>query len=168
MSLGAQMPPSPAGRTAGDVMSAPAITVSIDATRAQVAGTLTRHRISGAPVIDEAGRIVGVISEFDLLADSGNDVRALMTTAVISVSADSPVDDVAHLLVERRIHRLPVLRDGELVGVVSRHDLIAAMATEWVCQVCGESVHADQPPQSCPKCHVDAGGFVLQEQPPGA
>lgn len=154
--------------TAGELMSSPAVTVSVHASRTQVAGTLARHRISGAPVVDDAGAVVGVVSEFDLLARPEDDVSALMTTAVISVSVDSPIDDVAHLLVDRRVHRLPVLSAGRLAGVVSRHDLVAAMVTEWVCQVCGEPVHGDEPPSSCPKCHADAGRFVLQEQPPGA
>jgi CBS domain-containing protein len=153
--------------TAGEIMSSPAITVPVRATRAQIAEVLTGRQISAAPVVDEAGNVVGVVSEHDLLAKPGVDASELMTTAVISVSVDCPLSDIRHLLVERRIRRVPVLHDGRLVGVVSRRDVIATMATEWACQVCGEPVRGDEPPVACPKCHAASGRFILQEQPPG-
>jgi|SRR6476469_4132123 CBS domain-containing protein len=155
-----------AGITVGTIMTSPVITVPAGATRAQIADVLTRHRISGAPVIDDSEAVVGLVSEHDLLAKSGASAAALMTTAVISVSPGCPLSDLSHLLVERRIHRVPVLRDGQLVGIVSRGDVVATMATEWVCQVCGESVRADRPPGMCPKCSA-RDRFVLQEQLPG-
>jgi CBS-domain-containing membrane protein len=158
---------SPA-RSAGDIMSAQAITVPPEATRTQVADKLTRHRISGVPVVDQAGRVLGLVSEHDLLAKSGDDATELMTTSVISVSVDSLLEDVRHLLFDRRIRRVPVLREGRLVGVVSRGDVVATMATEWVCEVCGEPVRGAAPPESCPKCHSGPERFVHQEQPPGA
>jgi CBS domain-containing protein len=159
---------SPAVTTAGDIMRSPAITVRPDASRKHIAVTLTEHRISAAPVVDDSGAVLGLVSEYDLLAKPGDDASALMTTAVITVSADSPVEDISHLLVERRIRRVPVLRGGELVGSVSRRDVIARMATEWVCQVCGEPVRGERPPAECPRCHAGSERFVLQEQPPGA
>lgn len=158
----------PVPGTAGDIMSAPPITVLPTATRAHIVDTLTKHRISAVPVVDEGGRVVGLVSEHDLLANDGADATALMTTAVVSVSVDSPLEDVRHLLVDRRILRVPVMRHGELVGVVSRGDLVATMATEWVCEVCGESVRGESPPDACPKCRSGPGNFVHQEQPPGA
>lgn len=154
--------------TAGEIMSSPVVTVPMDASRAAVAEMLTRHKISGAPVVDDASALVGLVSEHDLLAKSGDTAAELMTTALISVSPDCSVTDLRHLLVERRIRRVPVLRDGRLVGIVSRGDIVATMATEWVCQVCGEPVRGEQPPASCPKCQAGSGRFVLQEQPPGA
>lgn len=154
--------------TAGEIMSSPVITVPVDAGRGAIAEVLTRHKISAVPVVDDAGAVVGLVSEHDLLAKSGEAAAELMTTAVISVSPDCPVGDLRHLLVERRIRRVPVLRDGQLVGIVSRGDVVATMATEWVCQVCGESVRGEHPPAACPKCHADGDRFVLQEQPPGA
>jgi CBS domain-containing protein len=154
--------------TAGEIMSAPVITVDVHASRAHIADTLTAHRISAAPVVNGSGAVVGLVSEYDLLAKPGADAAALMTTAVISVSADCPVSDIGHLLVERHIRRVPVLQDGELIGVVSRRDVIATMATEWVCRVCGEPVRGVQPPEACPKCHAAREEFALQEQPPGA
>jgi CBS domain-containing protein len=149
-------------------MTSPVITVSADDTARHVADVLTEHTISAAPVVDGAGVLVGLVSEFDLLAREGALARELMTTALVTVSVDSPVEVVRHLLIDRRIRRVPVLREGRLVGIVSRHDVIALMATEWACQVCGEPVRGERPPQQCPKCHAGSERFVLQEQPPGA
>ena len=149
-------------------MSSPAITVPAHATRGQIADTLARNRISAVPVVDDAGAVLGLVSEYDLLAKSGTVAREVMTTAVISVSVDTAVVDIRHLLVDRRIGRVPVLSEGRLVGIVSRHDVVALIATEWVCQVCGEPVPGEQPPATCPKCHASGERFVRQDQPPGA
>jgi CBS-domain-containing membrane protein len=154
--------------TAGEIMSSPVVTVRVGASRAEVADVLTRHKISAAPVVDDAGVLVGLVSEHDLLAKSGAAAAELMTTALISVSPDCSIGDLRHLLVERRIRRVPVLRGGRLVGIVSRGDIVATMATEWACQVCGEPVRGEHAPPACPKCQADGDRFVLQEQPPGA
>lgn len=154
--------------TAGEIMSSPAITLPLGSTRTLIADTLTQHRISAVPVVGDTGRVVGLVSEYDLLAKSDELVDHLMTTSVISVSEDTPVEDIRHLLVGRRIRRVPVLREGVLVGVVSRGDVVATMATEWACQVCGEPVRGVEAPQRCPKCHAGGERFVRQEQPPGA
>jgi CBS domain-containing protein len=158
----------PAVRSAGDIMSAPAITVPADSTRTTIADTLTRHRISAVPVVDDSGQVLGLVSEHDLLAKPGDVASELMTTAVISVTEGTPIEDIRHLLIDRRIRRVPVLRGGELVGVVSRGDVVATMATEWVCDVCGEAVRGPEPPAACPKCHSGPERFTHQEQPPGA
>lgn len=154
--------------TAGDIMTSPVITVLADASPQQVADTLTRHGVSGVPVVDQAGTLVGLVSEHDLLTKAGAVASDLMTTAVITVTADSAADDIRQLLIDRRIRRVPVVREGRLVGIVSRHDLVAVMATEWACQVCGEPVRGEHPPVACPKCHARSTQFELQEQPPGA
>ena len=154
--------------TAGDIMTSPVITVAADASTRHVAETLTRHAISGVPVVDQEGTLLGLISEHDLLTQTAAVARDLMTTAVITVTEDSAADDVRRLLIDRRIRRVPVLREGRLVGIVSRHDLVAVMATEWACQVCGEPVRGEHPPAACPKCHSPGTQFELQEQPPGA
>lgn len=153
---------------AADIMTAPAITVPATANRTDIAGTLTRHGISAVPVLDESGGVVGLVSEHDLLAKQGDLAEDLMTTSVVSVTEDTAIEDVRHLLIERRIRRVPVLRGGDLVGVVSRGDVVATMATEWVCQTCGEPARGAEPPERCSKCHAAAAQFVRQEQPPGA
>lgn len=158
----------PAVSCAREIMSTPVITVTAAASRADIADTLTAHRISAVPVVDDRGHVVGLASEHDLLAKSGDVASELMTTAVISVTEDTAIEDIRHLLLDRRIRRVPVLRGAELVGVVSRGDVVGTMATEWVCQVCGEPVRGAEAPERCPKCRADADAFVRQEQPPGA
>ena len=152
---------------AGEIMTTPVVTVSPDTLSGEIAEALGRHRISAVPVVDEVGGVVGLVSEYDLLAKDGLIARDLMTTEVISVTEDTNVADVRHLLVDRRIRRVPVLAGGRLVGIVSRSDVVALMATEWVCQVCGEPVRGERAPDVCPKCGGGEDGFVLQEQPPG-
>lgn len=152
---------------AGEIMTTPVVTVREGATVGQVAETLRRHRISGVPVVDDSGGVVGLVSEYDLLAKRGAVARDVMTTAVISVTEDTPIDDVRHLLVDRRIRRVPVLSAGRLVGIISRADVVVLLSTEWVCEVCGESVRGESRPEACPKCLSGPDRFVLQEQPPG-
>lgn len=153
--------------TAGEIMTSPVITVAPESTIGDVAEVLHTNRISGVPVVDGDGVLLGLVSEHDLLARSGTSAADVMTTSVISVSADTPISDVRHLLVDRRIRRVPVVVRGRLAGIVSRGDVVALLATEWVCQSCGEAVRGDHPPASCPRCHAASERFVLVEQSPG-
>ncbi len=148
-------------------MTSPVITVPADAKVSAVAEVLRDRRISAVPVVGPNGALVGLVSEFDLLAREGETAEEVMTTSVITVSPETPVSDVRHLLVDRRIHRVPIVAGGELVGIVSRGDVVALLATEWVCQVCGESVRGDRAPSDCPRCHATGDRFVLVEQSPG-
>lgn len=148
-------------------MTSPVISVSTDTTVGEVAEVLRSNRISAVPVIGPNGALAGLVSEFDLLSRSGDTAADVMTTSVISVSPDTAVSDVRHLLVDRRIRRVPIVAGGEMVGIVSRGDVVALLATEWVCQVCGESVRGDHPPEVCPRCHAASDKFVLVEQSPG-
>lgn len=151
-----------------EIMTTPVVTVLVDAPRSTVAAVLREHRISGVPVVNAAGAVVGLVSEYDLLARSGATAGEVMSAAVISVTEDTEVDEVRHLLVDRRIHRVPVLGAARLVGIVSRADVVALLVTEWVCQVCGEAVRERQAPASCPKCQAGAEQFVLADPDPGS
>ena len=153
--------------TAADIMSSPVITIPADTAVAQIAELLRSHRISGVPVVDHSGHVLGLVSEFDLLAKEGKTAASLMTTAVISVSEDTRIADLRHLLIEKRVRRLPVLQEGRVVGIVSRGDIVSLLATEWVCGVCGEPVRGPTPPDKCPRCQGDGSRFELHEQPPG-
>ena len=93
---------------------------------------MLQHEISGLPVIDE-GRLVGVVSEFDILAlllESSDEpeliipVEQIMSADVVSVSEEAPVQSVACIFRHLGMRRLPVVRDGQVVGIVSRRDLI--------------------------------------------
>lgn len=151
-----------------EIMTAPVVTVPEDTPVADVAAELRGHRISGVPVVDAAGAVVGLVSEYDLLARQGATAREVMTTEVITASEDTDVEQVRHLLVERRIRRIPILAGRRLVGIVSRSDVIALLTTEWACQACGQPERGPQPPPRCPICHAGQDQFVLQEPPPGS
>jgi len=150
----------------GEIMTPNVISVTEDATTREVAQILDRHRISGLPVCDGEGHIVGVISEFDLIAKpDAHAVGQAMTRDVISVMEDTSVDEVRYLLVNRRIKRVPVLRGQRLVGIVSRADLVREIALTWVCQVCGHTDRGKDPPDQCPKCGTPSG-FEPTVSPP--
>jgi CBS domain-containing protein len=134
-----------------DVMTADVVTVPTDAPLRRVAELLVEHRVSGLPVCDPYGGVVGVVSEHDLLfKESGpiprpagllwwlsddRDYAELakpeartageaMTEPAITIAAGRPVAAAARLMVEQRINRLPVLEGDELVGIVTRADLV--------------------------------------------
>ncbi|MFE7598332.1 CBS domain-containing protein [Streptomyces sp. NPDC057494] len=91
----------------------------------QVAKVLAEHDISGVPVVDEDDRVVGVVSESDLLARDELTARDLMTTPAVTVHAEETVADAARLMVRRGVERLPVVDEEErLVGIVTRRDLL--------------------------------------------
>jgi CBS-domain-containing membrane protein len=150
----------------GEIMTPNVISVSEDATSREVAQVLDRHRISGLPVCDDAGHMVGLISEFDLIAKpQAHTAGEAMTRDVISVMEDTSVDEVRYLLVHRRIKRVPVLRGQKLVGIVSRADLVREIALTWVCQVCGDTARGKDPPDQCQKCGTPRG-FEPTVSPP--
>jgi CBS domain-containing protein len=143
---------------AKDIMTSPVITVGPDATVGEIAALLYERRISAVPVV-ENGRLVGIVSEADLLhrheigtdciAPSGSwwlrlfaadrsieeyiksharRARDVMTREVASVAPDTPVAEIATLLATRRVKRVPVLDAGRLAGMVSRSNLVRALA----------------------------------------
>lgn len=142
---------------ARDIMTTAVITVSDKATVDEAVKKMLDHHVSALPVVDGNGELVGLISEGDLmrrLQDKGRQRRSwwlelfgglegsaqdfikarshrvsdVMTRDVISVTEDTPVSEIARTLEKRHIKRVPVLRDGKVVGVVSRANLIQALA----------------------------------------
>ena len=140
-----------------DVMTSEVITVGENATVPKAAKLLAEHGISAVPVVDKHNRVIGMVSEGDLLhrAETGTErrrswwlemvsstdqlageyikshsgkVKDVMTRDVLSVTEETPVADIAVLLEINRIKRVPVLRDGKLVGIVSRANLVRALA----------------------------------------
>jgi len=142
---------------AQDVMTTHVITVTPETTVLDAARLFIEHRISGAPVVDADGNVVGVLSEGDLLrrVEIGTDsarrtswldfftdsnalayvkshaqrVDDVMSRDVISVDVDTSLQDIAALLESRGIKRVPVLRDHKLAGIVSRANLLQAIAS---------------------------------------
>ena len=150
-----------------EIMTTRVLTVTTNTPVAEIAGLLRDNRISGVPVVDAGGAVIGLVSEYDLLAREGETAGDVMTPSVITVSEDTDVDDVRHLLIERRIRRVPVTSGQRLAGIVSRGDVVALLTTEWVCQVCGEAVRGQHPPSRCPKCHAAPDRFLMQDPSPG-
>ncbi|HLI38716.1 MAG TPA: CBS domain-containing protein [Streptosporangiaceae bacterium] len=150
-----------------EIMTTRVVTVTADTPVPVIAAILRENRISGVPVTDVTGSVVGLVSEFDLLARTGRTAADVMTSSAISVTEDTDVDDVRHLLVERRIRRVLVMSGTRLAGIVSRGDVVALLTTEWACQVCGETARGQHPPPQCPKCHAGPERFVIQDPSPG-
>lgn len=144
-----------------DVMTTDVISVTPDTSVQELARLLCERNISGAPVVDANNRIVGIVSEGDLLhrtetetehhtkrrrarwlesfateralardyvKSHGRLVRDVMTRDVVTVPDTAELAEVADLLETKRIKRVPVLRDGKLVGILSRANLVRALA----------------------------------------
>ncbi len=142
---------------ASDILTQEVVTVSPDTTIAEVVQLMLTFRISGLPVVKD-GAVVGIVSEGDLLRrpETGTERRArhwlqlfdssetdatdyvrthgltageVMTTDVVSIAETTPIAEIATLLELRRIKRVPVVRDGKLVGIVSRADLLRSLGS---------------------------------------
>ena len=119
--------------TADAIMTENLITIHPDAPVSEAIDLLLTHGISGLPVVDDGGRLVGVITEFAILAmvydhDVQNQtVGKHMTTEVILVDANDPISRIADLCIVHRVRRVPVMRDGRLVGVIARRDVLKAL-----------------------------------------
>ena len=113
---------------AKDIMTKDVITVSPTATVRNLAMTLIKNQISGAPVAGKNGKIIGVVSEADIVGKKGKDVKTIMSKNIISITEDTAVEAIAKLMTTHRIKRLPVMRGAEVVGIVSRADIVNAIA----------------------------------------
>jgi len=144
-----------------DVMVRDVITVRPDDEVAAAIKLLAEHDVSALPVVDDGGKVVGEISEADLMRREeigterhrawwleamtpgatlagefakahGRKVREIMSDTVVSAAEETPLAEIAALLEKHRIKRVPILRDGKLAGIVSRSNLIQALATSQV------------------------------------
>ncbi len=113
-----------------DIMTTSVVAVSPNASLDEVLELLLRHAVSGLPVVDEQRRLVGVISERDLLGllydatPGSSTIEEYVSTNVVALEEDESLTDAADLFLSRPFRRLPVVRDDKLVGVISRRDLI--------------------------------------------
>jgi CBS domain-containing protein len=113
-----------ASAMARDVMISDVVSVTPAESVDEAARLLTFHDISGLPVCD-SGRVVGVLSEADLIGKSGETVGAVMTSPAVTVSETTRLEHVAEQLTRQRIRRVPVVDEqGRLVGIVSRRDVL--------------------------------------------
>jgi len=141
---------------AKDIMVQDVITVHRDTTIKDIAKVLIDHGISGVPVLDDAGTLVGIVSEGDLLRKETNprlpdyvnilgaviyyngvdryredfkkllasDAASIMTEKVVSISEETEINKIAQLMIEHSIKRVPVVKDGKVVGIISRADIM--------------------------------------------
>lgn len=136
-----------------DVMTEKVVTVKKDADLHEAANLLSENRVSGLPVIDDRGYVIGIISEADLLSmagmkrghtfkdrlrhvlgeplplpKAGDRIGDIMTAPAITTKPDADIKEAARVLEKRRIKRLPVVNDeGRLIGIISRADIVKAM-----------------------------------------
>jgi CBS domain-containing protein len=143
-----------------DVMTKNVIAVKKDTKVRELIEILTKNRISGIPVVDEENRVIGIVSEADLLfATKTGKIRGLreflkrligeeystlatplsgdlkvediMTSPVITASPDMDIEEASKILSEKKIKRLPVVdENGKLIGIITRHDLVSAIGYE--------------------------------------
>lgn len=150
-----------------EIMTRGVITVTEDTPVLEVARILSDNRISAVPVCGgPEDSVVGLVSEFDLLAREGKTARDVMSPGVISVTEETDVEEVRFLLIERKIRRVPVLSGQRLVGIVSRSDIVRELTLHWICEVCGEMTRSKAPPDRCSKCGTQ-DRFRHERQQPG-
>jgi len=116
---------------ARDIMTRNVYTISPEASVQEVAQLLSRKRISGVPVSDKDCKIIGIVTEADIIGKvdrEGLRVADIMSSEMIAVDEETPVGEIAMLLSERNIKRVPVMRNGKLVGIVCRADIVQAVA----------------------------------------
>ncbi len=119
--------------TVSEIMTREIVTIGPEASIGEAIELLLERKISGLPVINHDGGLVGILTEFALLAlaydrDIANQsVQDHMTHEVLTVDANDPVNKVADLCIVHRVRRLPVLEHGKLVGLVSRGDVLKSL-----------------------------------------
>ena len=146
--------------TAKELMSTNVITVTGEIPVRELAKILSDNNIGGAPVVDDQGGVVGVVTESDLIDQNkkvhiptvvaildsfiflespekmekelkkmaGSKVEDIFVHEVITVQQDTPLDEVATLMAEKKVHTLPVLDEKKLVGVIGKSDIIRTIA----------------------------------------
>lgn len=113
---------------ARDIMTKEVITISPHMPIKDVAALLVQHRISATPVVDGKGKLIGMVSEADLMSRQGKTARTIMSKKLVAVDEEKTVSEIAELLIQHHVNRVPVLREGEIVGIVSRADIVRAIA----------------------------------------
>lgn len=146
-----------------EVMTKDVITFKDDTPVDELAKTLALKHITGAPVVAADGHVVGIVSEVDVFSKKGKLARDIMSSHVITVSEDTGIDEAARLLIGERIRRVPVMKRGKMVGLLSRSDVLEFFATtRWICDVCGHWERGLEMPEKCHSCsstniHLERG-----------
>ncbi len=146
---------------ARDIMTRDVTTVSADATVAELGRLFIEKQISGAPVVDAGGRLLGIVTENDLISKNSrlhiptvlrlfdafiplgtsklegelrkmtaSTVGEICVKKVVTVSEETGIDEIATIMNEKRIHLLPVVKEGKIVGIIGKKDFIRGIAGE--------------------------------------
>jgi len=122
---------------AKDVMSTKVTTIDEYANVMEVIKLLVEHNVTGLPVVDDAGRLLGMVTEKDILMQllydpdvKGKTVTDLMTTEIVHFDEDENLMKIFESLVQNNFRRVPILSEGQLVGIVSRRDIIVFLSAK--------------------------------------
>lgn len=127
-------------KTAKQIMSQQLVSFRADMDVLEAVRVLIDKRISGAPVLDQLGNLVGILTERDCLKvaldasyyrESGGKVESFMTPDVVTINADTPATEIAERFASSHLRRLPVLERGRLIGIVSRRDILRQLEAGW-------------------------------------
>jgi len=142
------------------IMTWNVVTVKEDLLVKDLAKILSENRISGVPVVDDAGKVIGIVTENDLIDQTkkihiptvvsifdsflflesteklekdlkkmaASTVKDICSREIVSVNIDAPLDEIATLMSEKKVHTLPVMDGGKLVGVIGKSDIIRTLA----------------------------------------
>ncbi len=153
-----------AQRTAKDIMTRGLVTFTKDTPVKEATEVLVKRNIGGAPVVDDEGKLIGIVSEGDLIMQDvrfhfptyiqlldgyiylprslerfeeefkkavGAKVGDVMTTDVITVDEDASLEDVATLMVDKDVSRVPVVTDGKIIGIITKGDIVKAISKSY-------------------------------------
>ncbi len=155
-----QIIPESEKRRVRDIMTKDVVTVYPDTSVSEIARLMSEHDISGLPVVDEDDRVLGVVTELDMIVRNtrfkmpafiafldaiiyletpghyrervkhilGTTAREIMSEPAVTINPDASIEELAELMVNRRMNPIPVVENDRLVGIVSRSDIIRLMA----------------------------------------
>lgn len=158
-----QILPETAKRRVGDIMSTDVLKIFPDTPVSQIARLMSGHNISGLPVVNDQGEVLGVVTELDMIVrntrfkmptyfvilDSiiylerpkhfqerlahvlGTTAREIMSKPAVTINTTATIEELAELMIDRRMNPIPVVENNRLVGIVSRSDIIRLMASEY-------------------------------------
>lgn len=128
---------------AKDIMTSNVVTIGANSTVKEAIEILLNRKISGLPVVDDYGRLIGIVTEFALLAIAYDEevrqdkVLKHMTTDLIMVEPEDSIRTVADMCIMHRVRRVPVVEHGRLVGLIARRDVLKGIfeTSDKVCAV---------------------------------
>ncbi|MCF7978091.1 CBS domain-containing protein [Lamprobacter modestohalophilus] len=127
-------------KTAKQAMSRGLVTLQPGMDVLEALRVLVEGRMSGAPVVDQIGNLVGILTERDCMkialgagyhSEDGGRVENFMTRSVVTIDANTPVTEVAERFANSNFRRLPVMEQGRLIGIISRRDVLKQLEAAW-------------------------------------